>query len=1645
MKIECLMILTILAGLVPEDVQAQRDSTTQKAMLDPAPRVSPNRTPPKVSPPPTGLEFSANPTGQEISQARVFEEPLVPVGGAPGTEDNAALAAALMEYAKRSGPDDFSSLTAFLDKYPKSSWQAALLTCLGLEYYNTAHYSLSLEMWEKAWPLAKDAIDLKSKAIADRAVGELALMYARLGRMAELEALLKSVEDRTFRGAATEKITGAREGLWNMQNKPEISFKCGPYALQQILMADQSLSRTAESGATEARREIANAASTQKGMSLAQVAELSRRVGLDYQMAFRTSSLNRSSRREKAHSSENKTDQSLLTSAATRLVVPSVVHWKVGHYAALVRQEGERYLLEDPTFGTKVWATREALEAETSGYFLIPAGDLPQGWRSVDAQEGATVWGKGQPPDKDPDPLRCKDPKSGGGNSCDNNSKCKGMAVSDCHLMLVSLNIVDTPVGYSPPVGPSVEFTVAYNQRDANQPANFTYSNLGPKWTFDWLAYITDNSSNALADVKYYAGGGGARTFTGFNSGSQTFAFQQYDQTLLRRTTASSYEMTSPDGSKMIFNQPDGSSGVSRKIFLSQIIDPFGNAVTLTYDGNLRVVAITDAIGQVTTLTYGNTNDIYKITRVTDPFGRFAQFAYDLLGRLTNITDVIGINSTFVYPGSGDFISQLITPYGTNTFIMAQGGGPSGTTRSLETIYADGSRDRVEYNQSENLGIPTNDPPSIVPTGMAVNNQYLHGRNTYHWSRTACASSYGDYSKAKIYHWLHAENLNVASGILESTKEALENRVWYNYQGQTGIIGAGGVGTSSRPTKVGRVLDDGQTQLYTFAYDGFGHVTNSIDPIGRTFSYIYSSNGIDLLEIRQTRAGNNELLFRATYNAQHLPLAQVGVDGQTNAFTYNSRGQLLTETNPKGETTSYTYDTNEFIILIDGPLSGTNDLVKITYDGLGRMRTKTDESGYTLIFEYDDMDRLVKILHPDSTFDQFFYNRLDVTNVVDRAGRQTIFEFDNIRQMKKKTDPLGQVTLFEWCRCGNIKSLTDPMGRTTTWLTDVQSRPIAKQYGDGSQVTYLYENASSRVRQKIDEKQQITQFSYNLDDTLKSVAYANTATPTPSVSYSYDPAYQRRISMTDGAGTTLYSYNPVTLTPTPGANQLASVDGPLANDTVTYAYDELGRHVSTAIDGMAWRLNYDAAGRVISETNALGAFVVSYDGASHRIASRTLPNGQTEQRAYGQALHDFDLERISHKFGAAPISEFLYEHDHLADRITSWSQQAGALPASIFTFAYDAANQLLSAVVTNSGSLVNTFAYAYDPTGNRFTEKAGASTYTATYNALNQISASTAPGNSRTNQWDAKDRLVAVIMGNQRTEFTYDGRDQVISIRQLTNGVEASLRRFVWCENVLREERDAGGTVTKRFFDQGIKIESGINAGTYFYTRDHLGSIREVIDSSGAVRTRYSYDPYGRRSKLAGDLDVDFGFAGLYCLTEPSLCLARFRAYDPDLGRWLSRDPLRQAELEEGANLYAYVKNNPINATDLLGLCCENLKNSENCEKTRDTAYVSCMALAQDEDVSDAERKCEKIADRRKLVCRRDTLMSERGCLDDCKEPTPPTCPKNGPNPKPRPGPKPGPKPKPHPKTPGFVRECDPKTGKCVNVLVNPIYVPGWK
>src|SRR5436309_2324181 len=122
-----------LARIWPLGLLFLGSSVTSQAESPPS---QTNRTVLQVEPPRSGFQFSTHPTPEEFFRAHVFPEPLVPVGGEPTAAENADLAAALQGYANRSGPDDFSGLTAFLDRHPQSPWAAALLTDLGLEYYN---------------------------------------------------------------------------------------------------------------------------------------------------------------------------------------------------------------------------------------------------------------------------------------------------------------------------------------------------------------------------------------------------------------------------------------------------------------------------------------------------------------------------------------------------------------------------------------------------------------------------------------------------------------------------------------------------------------------------------------------------------------------------------------------------------------------------------------------------------------------------------------------------------------------------------------------------------------------------------------------------------------------------------------------------------------------------------------------------------------------------------------------------------------------------------------------------------------------------------------------------------------------------------------------------------------------------------------------------------------------------------------------------------------------------------------------------------------------------------------------------------------------------------------------------------------------
>jgi RHS repeat-associated protein len=1007
--------------------------------------------------------------------------------------------------------------------------------------------------------------------------------------------------------------------------------------------------------------------------------------------------------------------------------------------------------------------------------------------------------------------------------------------------------------------------------------------------------------------------------FTGFNSTTKSYAPELETQALLTMTSPSSYTLTLSNGASQVFSMSDGSAGASRRIFLTQVLDPAGNSVQLNYDGQLRITNIVDAIGQATTLLYTNTAYPDAITSVEDPFGRTAYLQYTSAGLLSQITDVLGITSQYTYE-TNDFVSALQTPYGISTFFTGQTNGTTWLTATDPL----GGTELLEFNQTYE---PSSDSPVTVPRGMGALDTYLNFRNSFYWDKVAYQQGAGDFTKAVIYHFCHdAANQSLESDIPESIKKPLENRVWFNYPGQTlSIVN----GTISRPSAIGRVLDDGTSPVTYYQYNSLGNVTNMIDPVGRNFSYIYSTNNVDLLQTVMTHNGKYEIQKTVTYNSQHLPLTITDAAGQTTNFTYNASGQILAITDPKGETTSFSYDPNGYVLTMTGPLQTTNDVASFTHDGYGRLQTMTDTEGYTVTFNYDAADRVTQTTHPDGTSEQFVYSNLDRVASCDRLGRWTTNTYNALQQLTRTQDPLGRVTQLEWCRCGAITALTDPLGHTTTWEYDVESRPIAKHFADGSTVSWVYENTTSRLAATWDEKGQQKAFRYYPDNNLLQVSYPNAIVTTPTVTFTYDPDYNRIITMQDGIGTSTYAYIPITTTPALGAGLLASVTGPLPNSTVTYQYDQLGRVVKQAINGVTQTTAYDSLGRPTKVGNALGAFQYSYVDATPRLASATYPNGQTSLYAYYNTLGDERLQQIQNLYpNGSPLSSFGYAYNAVG-QITAWTNLWDTVPMRVWQPAYDAVDELTNVASTGGVSPITSYTYAYDPAANRLLAATNGGQMTSSYNILNQFISSSIPSNNVTYEWDGENRLTAINQGSNREEFSYDGMSRRVGVTEMANGVTISNFFYLWCETNICEVRDStGANVTKRLFDQGEQaVGTGAQpaAASYYYTRDHLGSVRESVDATGTLASRFDYDPYGQQTVLQQNFKPEFGYAGYVADSASGLYFTRHRALDSSLGRWLSRDPHHGAELlPEGPNLYAYVGNSPITRMDPTGLDCPN-------------------------------------------------------------------------------------------------------------------------
>lgn len=1535
-------------------------------------------------------ELPARPTRAQLEGVRIEGLVLIPLTKAPGGDgkENEQLSAALKAYGSRTNPDDATALEAYINRNPSGSWTPGLRVTYGRRLYHQGRFSEALDCFEKAWSALKISEDPEVREASVSAAAELASLYARLGRMEELRAVLKEVEGRPVSGVNTEKIRMAAEGLESMTSKPEHSFKCGPFALRNIR---ESLElQPALHPSIDQKR------STAKGVSLAELQELAGEMDMAWVAAERE--------------------------PGAELPLPVLAHWKVGHYAAVLKKmEDGRLLVRDPTFLHDFLMDPEVLDQESSGRFLIPRAALGRGWKLLSDEEAGTVFGKGAPNSKDADdaPPECP--------------TCQGMAVYGFDLFKGGLTIQDIPLQYSPPYGPSIAFHLSYRQRSEQELDASSYG-FGPKWTSNWSSYLqqSDSAGNMVVFLP-----GGQRESHFYNTGTSQFNRQQRSLSKLVKTSSSpdTYELRNTDGSKLVFSRQVTTTGYPKFLLNSQS-DAQGNTITLTYNSSNRLTAVTDPLNQTSSFYYENTSFPHLVTKISDPFipsggtRRSAYFAYDTTGRLIKITDPEGIESSFTYDSAQpDFVSSLTTPYGITTFITNP--STSGLTQYVEVTDPLGRKERVEYRSSLEGVLPASDPVGELPDSALIQskNDYLHYGNTLHWDKKTYAhyppnpQTGLNYDKAVRHKWMWHPTVSYRPiGVISSIKKPFESRIWYQYPNQ--ILGTYGIqmGNSEQPSKIGRRIGPTETQVDQYESNELGNPTKHTDPLGRVRKWQYDlATGMDLLTVKQQNGSADETLATYTYDPSdppRVPRTVTDAAGQTTTFSWNTLGQITGITQPGALITAWNYNTPGYLTSVDGPLAGTADVSSYTYDLYGRIRTATSPGNHVLTYDYDALDRPTLITHLDGTKEQFSYQRsdgskiLDLTHYKDRENRWTFSSYNALRQQIVTIDPLNRSTVFNWCYCGALQDLYDGEGNHTHWDYDIGGRLLKKTYADGKEENSTYDLAG-RPSTFTDAKGQVKTHTYYKDGQLAGIAYTNSQKPTANIGFTYDPIYGRLSQMTDGTGSTNYTYHPVNSS-TLGAGNLNTIDGPLGNDTIAHTYDALGRTKTRSINGSANTTTvntYDALGRVTQLTNPLGSFTHTYDPVNLLPKTITAPNGLTTTFSYHAAVGDLRLQEIKHQLaGPTSLSNHAYTYSP-AGNIKSWTQATGSTPARSWGISYDRADQLEAATLTDaSAAVLEQHAWRYDQIGSRTSTQNGPQITQSTHNNRNQVvsqqaggwmrvrgttsesatvkvrsnanpftNATTTAGNEfsgwvetvpgsnsitieakdtspnanpRTNSytvnvtgtsrapaydlngnttvngtgqtydWDAENRLIKITYAdNSSTEFTYDGLSRRVRIIE-KNAASAvtSDKRYLWAGgNQPAEERDATGTtVLKQYHAQGVLIPAATAPlNKLFYTRDHLGSIRELVDANGSLQTRYDYDMWGKRVKLSGTIDSDVGYTGHHHHAKSTLILTWYRAYDAEVGRWLSPDPIGESG---GINLFLYVNANPTNKIDPLGL-----------------------------------------------------------------------------------------------------------------------------
>ena len=647
-------------------------------------------------------------------------------------------------------------------------------------------------------------------------------------------------------------------------------------------------------------------------------------------------------------------------------------------------------------------------------------------------------------------------------------------------------------------------------------------------------------------------------------------------------------------------------------------------------------------------------------------------------------------------------------------------------------------------------------------------------------------------------------------------------------------------------------------------------------------------------------------------NASHRALETVSIDalGETIKTRVDGSGRTLAVLDQLGEVTLSYFDSNGNLLELSDP---NDNGFSLTYDELDRQVTVTDSEQSTSTIVYD-----------------LGGNSIEVT---DARNNSSTSEFDSRGRRIKTTDQVNAETEYDYDANNNLLSVTDGENQQTSYQYDERNLQIGITYPDNATCSYDFDNAN-RLIYKTDLQGDTVTLTYDMADRLQQKDYRSAGnSPTGTIAdkdvFTYDRAsrvltaecerYDNRVDMEyDNAGRlgnerlTIdgQSYN--VGRDFNSRNDLVTLnypDGSIVNRNYTERrnlmevfYQRPDGSASFQVDGRS----YDAAGRLTACTagNDLQTTMSYFD--DDQIESIELRNNSN------QLLDSFDYtydanKNVTNEIRSGVMSQY------------SWTSDSG----------FDPANRLVSWNQTDNSRQL---AWNLSPVGNWETFTDNGDTESRSHglaHELSSIDGNTLSYDSKGNitqnvnghgyEWDFDNRLVSVDTsgnGNPNRRFKYDafGRRVWIQNNVYVPAGEQMIARY-GAGDAPSEPKNKW--VYGDYIDEPIMIDrfrannTSVPWMEMYYHHDRRFNVTALSWGSDAtVRERYVYGPYGDTTILAGNgttvrnnssYQNPFMYTGRFWENTFGLYYFRNRWYDPELGRFINRDPLGYVD---GMSLY---------------------------------------------------------------------------------------------------------------------------------------------